>query len=179
MCHPAAVFLINVAVAASPAPTQQPPPAPPAPVATPAPASLSQLAWMAGHWRDETATDLSEEVWSAPAGDTMLGMWRWVSKGQARVIELLMLRQEGDGVALHFRHFDGRLHAWEDKNAPFVLALLHWAPDKAVFEGKSDKGGLLRLTYERDGESVLFATLEKDDQKPQTFRFRRAGTSAP
>jgi hypothetical protein len=172
MCPFAPLIFIN-ALLASPAAAQQPAPqVPPAPVSAPVRASLEDLAWLAGHWRDENATDLSEEVWTAPAGDTMLGMWRWVSKGQARVIELLMVRQEGEGVVMRFRHFDGALVAWEEKNAPFVLALVRRGPGEAVFEGKSDKGGPLRLSYVREADA-LRATLEKDDQKPQTFRFRR------
>jgi hypothetical protein len=172
----AAIFFNGLLVVPAAAAQRPSPPAPPAPVSTPARATLGELAWLAGHWRDETATDLSEEVWTAASGDTMLGMWRWVSKGQARVIELLMMRQEGDGVVLRFRHFDGTLVAWEEKNAPFVLALRRHGPGQAVFEGKSDKGGLLRLSYTREGDALV-AILEKDDQKPQVFRFRRAAVA--
>jgi hypothetical protein len=170
-----AIFFITALVPRMASAQRPSPPAPPAPVSAPSPlrATVADLAWLAGHWRDETATDLSEEVWSAPHGDSMLGMWRWASKGQARVIELLMVRQEGDGVAFRFRHFDGTLKAWEDKDAPFVLPMIRGGPSMAVFQGRSEKGGLLRLTYTREGDALV-AVLEKDDQKPQTFRFRRA-----
>jgi hypothetical protein len=132
---------------------------------------------MAGHWRGGSADSLSEEIWTAPEGDGMLGMWRYVGGGKARVFELLSIRQEAEGLVLRFRHFDAGMVAREEKDKPLAIPLLRWSAGEAVFEGKSAAGGLLRLTYRRDGDDGLMATLEKDGEKPQPFRFERAGAA--
>ncbi len=148
-------------------------PAAPAPPPAP-PASLADVAFMAGHWLGGEEGDLSEEVWTAPAGDSMLGMWRYVSKGQARVFELLSLKAESGGVVLRLRHFDPLFGAREDKATPVVLRLVAHAPGQATFEGPAvGSAGTVRLSYRRDGADGLVSVLEKGGS-PQEFRFRRA-----
>ena len=142
--------------------------------AAPARPVLGDVAWMAGRWQDRSGGGLSEEVWTAPEGDCMLGMWRMVSGGKARIYEMLLLRQEESEVTFTLRHFDPRLHAREEKEAPLVMALRSASADEAVFEGRSSEGGLLRLTYRRPGPDALAVTLEKNADPPETFRFQRA-----
>jgi hypothetical protein len=62
------------------------------------PASLKDVAFMAGHWVGGEKGDLSEEVWTSPDGDSMLGMWRYVSQGQVRIFLRLTYRSEGQGL---------------------------------------------------------------------------------
>jgi hypothetical protein len=146
----------------------------PAPGATPAPAGLADVAFMSGHWLGGEGGDLSEEVWTAPEGDSMVGLWRYVSKGQVRILELLSIRVEADGVAMRLRHFDPSLVAREDKDRPLVLRLVRRAPGEAVFEGPAGDGsGAVRLGYRREGDEGLVGLLEKAGQREE-FRFRRA-----
>ena len=146
--------------------------APPAPAAT-----MADVAFMAGHWRDPAAERVSEEIWTAPEGDAMLGMWRFVTGGQARIYELLSIRQEGTSLALLLRHFDPRLKAREEKDAPLVIPLVRKSEGEVVFEGQSTKGGLLRLTYRKQGADGLEGILEKDGAKPEVFRLQRFGAA--
>jgi hypothetical protein len=146
-------------------------------LATPAPPrrpALGDVAWMAGQWQDRSGGGLSEEVWTAPEGDCMLGMWRLVSGGKSRVHELLLLREDEKGVTFTLRHFNPLLHAREEKETPLVMTLLRASPEEAVFEGRSSEGGLLRLTYRRPRRDALAVTLEKNTDPPQSFRFQRA-----
>jgi hypothetical protein len=160
-----AIPLLVLALRADPRPT---------PSVTPTPASLADVAFMAGHWLGGEDGDVSEELWTAPEGDSMLGMWRYVSKGQARVFELLSLKAEPEGVALRLRHFDPLLVAREEAHAPVVLRLVQHAPGEAVFEGPAAGGaGTVRLAYRRDGQAGMVCLLEKSGQR-QEFRFRRA-----
>jgi hypothetical protein len=128
---------------------------------------------MAGHWVGGDPGDLSEEVWTAPEGDSMLGMWRYVGRGQARIFELLTLTVEGQGVVLRIRHFDPKLVAKEEKAGAVELPLVAKGPGEAVFEGPQSGGkGTIRLSYRRDGDGGLVAVLEKGGSKEE-FRFRR------
>jgi uncharacterized protein DUF6265 len=149
--------------------------APPVPAAPPA--TMADVAFMAGHWRDPAAQGLSEEIWTAPEGDSMLGMWRFVTEGKAWIYELLSIRQEAASLVLLLRHFDPQLKAREEKDAPLVLPLVRKSEGEAVFEGRSSKGGLLRLTYRKQGADGLEGILEKDGAKPEVFRLQRFGAA--
>jgi len=139
----------------------------------PIPATLADVAFLAGHWVGGDPGDLSEEVWSAPEGDSMVGMWRYVAKGRTRIYEILTLTAEGAGVVLRIRHFDPKLVAREEKDRAVELALVAKGPREAVFEGPEyDVKGTVRLTYRRGDDDSLAAVLEKEGSR-QEFRFRR------
>jgi hypothetical protein len=140
--------------------------------AVPAPAGLDRLAWIAGHWVDDSGGDVSEEVWAAPAGDSMIGMWRYVAKGKLQIFELLSITAEGDGPVFRLRHFDPRMTAREEKASPLTLKLVSLKDGEAAFEGPGQPSGTVSLTYRRPTPDALSVTLDKDG-KAQTFRFRR------
>jgi hypothetical protein len=138
----------------------------------PVPASLADAAFIAGHWVSEEQGTRSEEVWTSPAGDGMLGMWRAVAGGRLRVIELLSLAAEDGTLVLRFRHFDPRLVGREEKDRPLVLPLVRREDGLLRFEGPRVDGGAgpVALTYARRPEG-LEVTLEKDGKAiPFTFR---------
>ena len=56
-------------------------------------ADLQSLAWLAGRWVNDDKGTLSEEIWSPPSGDAMMGTWRMVAGGKTRIYELLVLKQ--------------------------------------------------------------------------------------
>jgi len=139
----------------------------------PLPATLADVAFMAGHWVGGDPGDVSEEVWAAPEGDSMMGMWRYVAKGRARIFEVLTLTAEGRNVVLRIRHFDPKLVAREEKDRAVELPLVAKSPNEAVFEGPEyDVKGTVRLTYRRGADDSLTGVLEKEGMK-QEFRFRR------
>ena len=135
-------------------------------------ATVEDLAWLAGHWRGEEAGSLSEEIWMEPAGGSMLGMWRLVTDGEARVFELLALVERESGPVLLIRHFGPALVAREAVASPVTLPLLGAAAGEAIFEG-DENGKTVRLTYRREGEDGLVAVLEKPDAPAAEIRFRR------
>jgi hypothetical protein len=140
--------------------------------APPPPATLADVAFMAGHWIGGEP-DLSEEVWSAPEGDSMVGMWRYVAKGRTRIYEILTLTAEGPNVVLRIRHFDPKLVAREEKDRAVELPLVAKGPREAVFEGPEyEVKGTVRLTYRLADDDTLTCVLEKEGTK-QEFRFRR------
>lgn len=136
------------------------------------PETLADVAWIAGHWVDDSGDALSEEIWAAPSGDSMMGMWRYVSKGKVQIFELLSITQEDGGLVFRLRHFDPRMVAREEKDKPLVLKLISVKEREAAFEGPGQPTGTVRLTYRRPDAEALSVTLDKDGTS-QTFRFRR------
>ena len=149
-----------------------PAPSPAAPPAAPVRAVLADVAWIAGHWVDDSGGNLSEEVWVAPSGDSMIGMWRYVASGKLRISEALSILQDGTGLAFRLRHFDPRMVAREEKDDPLVLRLISRGDREAVFEGPGKPTGTVRLTYRQPAPDSLRVTLDKEGSS-QAFEFRR------
>jgi len=141
----------------------------------PVPATLSEASFVAGRWLSEEDGMRSEEVWTAPAGDGMVGTWRLVVKGEAKVIELLSIRAEGGSLVMRLRHFDAALVGREERERPLVLPLAAKGDGLLRFSGPRVDGGAgpVTLTYRRTADGGLEVTLEKD-AKAQAFVFRRA-----
>ena len=139
-------------------------------------ATLNDFSWFAGRWVDDAGGNLSEEIWTAPAGDAMQGMWRYVVGGKTQIYEILTISAEDGGLVMRIRHFDPKLVGREEKAAPVVLKLVASKDRSAVFEGPevgSSEPGLVRLTYAHPSDDTLAVTLEKGGKK-QGFTFRRA-----
>jgi hypothetical protein len=140
--------------------------------------TVAAAAFMTGHWIGEIGGGLSEEIWTAPADGSMLGMWRLVIDGQVRVLELLAVSEEGDaGLTLRLRHFDRRLVAREEKDRPVELGLAQSGDGEVAFAGAGTDDTPLRLSYRRDGSDGLVAVLEKNGRRDE-FRYRRRAPTA-
>lgn len=137
-------------------------------------ASLADVGWLSGKWVVENGETYSEEWWSAPSGDSMVGAWRLSRSGRAKLFELLTLMEEEGHVVLRIRHVDAKGVSWEEKDRPLVLPLVEKGAGRAVFEGL-EGDGLLRISYRREAES-LTVEIEKPEKPLQRFRFGRAGS---
>jgi hypothetical protein len=138
--------------------------------------TISDLAWLAGHWVDDSGGNLSEETWGPPSGDCMVGMWRLVVGGKAKLYEMFTITAEPEGLVMRLRHFDRSGVGWEEKDRPLVLKLVRSKEKEAVFQGPGTKG-LLRLTYRRVDAETLSGVLERGtsdaDAERDDFLFRR------
>jgi hypothetical protein len=177
------VALVGMLLAGTPLHAEPPSPAAPKPGSSapqPAPTNrLEELAWLEGHWRDDSGGSLSEEIWTAPSGDSVMGMWRWAQDGKVRIFELLAIKAEEGKLVLRFRHFDPKFVAREEKDRPLAWPIVRSGPREAVFEGPEASGqGTARLTYRRPDEDTLVVILEKGG-KPQEFRYRRVRPVGP
>lgn len=131
---------------------------------------VEDLAWMAGRWTGTMGEDPLEEQWNAPAGGTMMGMFRWMKKdGTTSMYEFLTIEPGPQGPVYFMRHFGPGLIAWEEKDAPFRCPLASSGPREAVFacEGKPTK-----LTFKRTSETTMTVLLERQrDGKASTMEF--------
>ena len=57
-------------------------------------ATIDQLAWMAGCWRQDAAGRVVDEYWMAPAGGLMLGTGRTIAKGKVVDFEFMQIRED-------------------------------------------------------------------------------------
>lgn len=133
-------------------------------------APLKALAFLSGHWRGELDGALTDDFWSKPEGDSIIGMYREIQAGKVTMYELLSIEQTGDGPVLLIKHFNPGLRAWEEKDHGVILNLTHVAAGEAVFQRPDRR---LRLTFRLVSKDVLETTLEEiRNGKPTTTVFR-------
>lgn len=124
-------------------------------VAAAAQPSLDQAAWLAGHWQTQFQDGtLAEELWIAPAGGVMAGLYRQTGPDGFDVAELLLLADAVGGPILRFKHFRSDYSTWEGNGPPVVLRLTQAGPDRLVFDAE-DGGPVKRIVYGRRGADAL------------------------
>jgi len=99
---------------------------------------LKDVAWLVGSWQGTAFGSQFEEVWNPASAGTMLGMWKLFDKEKGvNFYELLLLKEEGEGLVLLVKHFSADFKAWEEKD-DFVKFRLVKAEESAVhFSGLS------------------------------------------
>ena len=134
------------------------------------PGSVSDLAWMAGHWQGQKDGNPLEEHWTAPDSGTMMAMFRWIRNGRVLVYEVLVLEDGPKGPVLLLRHFKpGLIGLEEEKDGPLRCPLAGGGPGEAVFVCEGEP---TRLIYRRAGENGLTVLLERQrDGKARTDEF--------
>jgi hypothetical protein len=137
---------------------------------------IADVAFMAGQWRSEGEGGVTEEHWSKPAGNNVMGMFRWLQpSGKPAMFEILTITEEPEGVFLRLRHFSPKLSAKEDKDAPMTLKLSEATADKAVFKAVESEKSLAAVTYHRKSPDLLHILVEFPDptREPLTFDLKR------
>lgn len=136
---------------------------------------LATLGFISGSWQTELGGDQLEEHWSLPAGDSMMGVFRWMKGSKLWMNELLTIVDDGEHVVLRLKHFDSKMVGWEEKADALTMKLVRNEASEAVFEGTKAEQPL-KFTYKKVGESLLIRIDSSRDGKPKTdeFTLRRA-----
>lgn len=132
-------------------------------------ATLADVAWLAGRWTGPALGGTSEEIWSAPNGGAMMGMYRLVKDGKTVFYELCTLVEEKGSLMLRLKHFNPDLTGWEEKAVSVEFPLVAVEPGAVHFEGMSMHPQGERLTIylvigKKGGGSV----------REETFGYTRA-----
>jgi hypothetical protein len=113
-------------------------------------ASLQNLAWLAGCWEGREGQATIEEIWSKPAGGSMLGLGRTVKDGKMTAFEFMQFREENGSLVFLPQPGGGA-------RTPFPLK--DFFGDKLTFENK-EHDFPQRVIYERKGPGSLLAAIE-------------------
>ena len=135
--------------------------------------SVEALSWLEGKWIGKEADRLIEEHWSAPQGETLMGMFRFVHAGEPRFYEFMTIAVEGQEVILRIKHFDPGLTGWEEKGESVTYPLVQVDAGGAVFyrRGAAQPNWMI---YRREGDAlaVHFEGAEGETEGGR-FEFRR------
>jgi hypothetical protein len=129
--------------------------------------TAADFAWLSGSWQLGEGADLGEEHWTLPNGGTLIGMARTIRAGRTVFFEFLRLEETKDGVD-YVAQPAGR--------PPVRFRCTGVTQRSAVFENPKHDFPT-RITYTRDGDALVATTSgpEGSREKPQQFRFERAG----
>ncbi|MCP3143407.1 DUF6265 family protein [Pyxidicoccus xibeiensis] len=125
-------------------------------------ASIDDVAWLAGDWQGASGPGVVDEHWTRAAGNSMLGMSRYVSGGRTVFFEYLRIEARADGL-YYIAH---------PKARPGVeFKLVHCAEGEALFENPAHDHPK-RIRYQRESQDRLTARIEGDEGgKPVTESF--------
>lgn len=141
---------------------------PQTPPGKPGETPLAGLGFLAGTWSGLMEGDPVEETWSAPAGDSIIGMFRWQHEGRTTMWELLSIRAEDGASVLRLRHFGADLTPWKGEcDALASCKATTIEKHRVVFTNRTAIGGLAACEYERTPKDTLRVTVSF---KPETGR---------
>ena len=127
-------------------------------------ANLSQVAWVAGHWKGEAFGGITEEVWTAPLGDSMMGSFKLVVNNKTEFYEICQMIQENETIMFRLKHFDGKLKGWEEKNETQNFPLVKMEKDAVYFDN---------FTIKRISEDhIIFYVVVDNDGKSEEVEFK-------
>jgi hypothetical protein len=152
----AALFAMVALVAgcATTGEVKSPPAAAAAPKAGAASGPLAPLAWLAGCWTGSVNERDFREMWLPPAGGTLIGAGRQVSRGEIQDYEFLRIEARGSDVV--FTQFSG-----DRKEVSFRLASTTTDEDDTIFTFANTASGFpARLLYTRGSKGWLYETIE-------------------
>lgn len=130
-------------------------------------ATLSDISWIAGHWKGNSFGGDTEEIWSAPLGNSMMGSFKMVIDNEIQFYEILTISEEKESLILRILHFDKNLNGWEEQGKPIEFPLVKITPNKVYFDG---------LTFEKINKKNIIVYViidDNNDKQEMAFPYKR------
>lgn len=127
---------------------------------------LESLAFLKGTWSGTMEGDRVEETWSAPHGDSIIGMFRWQAGGKTTMWEMLSIKEESGKAVLRLRHFDARFDPWKGETGSVeAMPASETYANRVLFA--AEKGGLKSVEYKSPAKDVLHVSVKfRDEGRP-------------
>ncbi len=129
-------------------------------------ATLSDVAFMHGHWQGSFNGGPIEAFWAKPAGDNLTGFIRMMKDEKVTMYEMLIFEQTDNGPVVLVKHFKPGLVAMEEKEVSDRYRFIESKKDWALFE-KQD--GSIRIIYEKRGPNQLVVQRGKQENGSWTY----------
>jgi len=109
-------------------------------------ATILDVSWIAGYWLGEAFDGKTEEVWTNPLGNAMMGSFKLVVNNVIQFYELCTISEENETLVFRLKHFHNDLKGWEEKDEIIEAQLIKIENNKAYFHN---------FTFERISETEL------------------------
>ena len=125
---------------------------------------LTKLQWLAGSWTSNDGTERSEEHWTAPSSNLILGINRTVSGGVTKQHEQLRIEYRDDGIFYV---------ATPSGQETTQFKLTESGPSHAVFQNLQHDYPK-RITYTRKGSTLTVRIQGTPDQRVSEWHWQRS-----
>jgi len=124
---------------------------------------IDKLSWIEGNWTTEKWGGTVEEYWSAPSGNSIIGMFRFIVDDKLRFSEHFIITEVDGNLTLRLRHFDANFISWEEKDDYLEFTFVEMEDSSITFNG---------IRYELLDSGTLKVNLElKRDDKTEIEEF--------
>jgi hypothetical protein len=130
-------------------------------------ATLEDVAWITGHWRGEGFGGLTEEIWSPPLGNSMMGSYKLVINGDTKFYEFMSITEEESTLMLRIKHFHPDFRGWEPQDTALIFPLVH-IDEKSVY--------FHQFTFNRINEyemQIYVVRKESDGKHEDVYTYHR------
>jgi hypothetical protein len=98
-------------------------------------ADINIVSWLSGRWKGEAFGGVAEEIWSQPAGGSMIGMFRLIDKGTIAFSEFEEIVEQDNQLIFKVKHFTPAFVGWEEKEKSVDFKLLSSTENEIRFDG--------------------------------------------
>jgi Domain of unknown function (DUF6265) len=96
---------------------------------------IDLVRWLAGNWKGEAFGGIADEIWTSPAGGTMMGMFRLVENGKVSFFEFEQLVEQDNRLVFRVKHFTSGFVGWEEKDKSIDFKFLSATKNEIHFDG--------------------------------------------
>ncbi len=130
-------------------------------------AGLNILSWVEGFWKGEAMGGITEEVWTAPSGGSMMCVFKLIVNDSVKFYEIVTISQEKGSLILRLKHFHADLKGWEPQDKTQDFRLVNVSDNKVFFDG---------FTFERIGKkemNIYVVIFDGKGKKEMKFNYKK------
>ncbi len=133
-------------------------------------ADLKDLSWLTGIWLEKPSEETTVEIqWSEVDGNSMVGTYRVIKKGELRMYEMLTMVASDDDITYRFDLYRKGADFQQPTTTQFKM--IENSGTHARFEGKfGGEGPLMLLTIERSTDDIMTGWMVEASE-PEGKRF--------
>lgn len=127
-------------------------------------ASIEEVSFIAGYWQGEAFGGITEEVWTNPLGNSMMGSFKLVVDNKIEFYELCTISEENETLIFRLKHFHPNLKGWEEKDEMIEAPLVKIDGNRAYFND---------FTFERLNDTTLniYVVFKDNDASEEEMKF--------
>ena len=130
-------------------------------------AKLSDVSWIAGHWKGEAFGGITEETWSPPLGDSMMFSFKLVVDQKVVFYEIGGIREVDNTLLFQLKHFGADFKGWEEKDETVDAKLVKIEGNRVYFD---------QFTFEKisDNEINIYVVIaDEGDEDEVKFNYKK------
>lgn len=130
----------------------------------PVKAAIEDVSFIAGNWQGEAFGGITEEVWTNPLGNSMMGSFKLVVNNNVEFYELCTISEENETLIFRLKHFHHNLKGWEEKEEVIEAPLVKIDGNRAYFND---------FTFERINKFTLniYVVFKENDTPEEEMKF--------